>query len=123
MEAGNRGHSLVFISSLLYLCGLIYGALGGAYFNIVPVNISENTKVLANSAFDPNVLFHNNNAIAAVGVRYSCLIGTLSLDLIVGRSSMPISQVLPFSSSRTICISYPDHVRVVRFRIPPFHVS
>ena len=80
MEAGSRGHPLVFISSLLYLCGLIYGALGGAYFNILPVNVSENTKVLANSAADPNILFRNNNALAAVGVRCSCLIETLSLD-------------------------------------------
>ena len=80
MEAGNRRHLLVFISSLLYLCGLVYGALGGAYFNIVPVNVSENTQVLANTAADPNILFFNNNALAAVGVRSSRLIGMLSLD-------------------------------------------
>jgi hypothetical protein len=99
VEAGNRRHPLVFISSLLYLCGLIYGALGGAYFNIVPVKVRESTQVLANTAADLNTLFLNNNALAAVGVRYSRLIGMLGLDS-DGRSSMPTSQVWShFSSS------------------------
>jgi ABC-type transporter lipoprotein component MlaA len=77
-----RRHLFVFITALFSLSSQIYSPLGGAYFNIVPVNIRQNVSVVLSSAVDPSAflsdVFITTQSI--LGVCYPHLIGMLSLD-------------------------------------------
>jgi hypothetical protein len=78
-----RGHLFVLITALFSLSSQIYSPLGGAYFNIAPVNILQNVSVVLSSAVDPSDFLGDVDVSATqsiLGVCYPHLIGMLGLD-------------------------------------------
>ena len=63
----DRGHMLVFITTLFSLWGQIYSSIGGAYFAIVPINFNGSVSVSLNHPAHPNTLFEKGgNDVAGV---------------------------------------------------------
>ena len=84
-----RGHRSIFITALFSLSCQIYGPLGGAYFNIAPVNISQNASVVVSDPVGLSWLFNIVDlGLDPFGVCHAHLIQMFGRDADIDYSSI-----------------------------------